>query len=532
MQLAVSAAKPGPGSQPDPTRPIVVAEAGPARRRFEAAFDAFRRLFPPALCYAKIVPVDEVITLTLFHREDDHLRRLMLDDAQAARLDRLWDELHFVSQDALTLVDAFDQILEYASQDADPKVFEPLRKPIHDRAAAFRKALVDAEPQQLDAVLAFAAQAYRRPLRPGEADELRVLYRKLRSEELPHDEALAARARPRAGRRRRSSTGSRRPGPGPTAAPVSDWELASRLSYFLWSSTPDDELRELAASGRLRDPDVLAAQARRMLRDDRVRRLATEFACQWLHVHDFDTLDEKSERHFPTFARPPRRDVRGDDPLLHRSLPARPARSSTFLDADHTFLNEPLARALRHPRRHGRRVAAGRRGQGVRPRRHPRRCRRPWPSSRAPRAPARSCGATGSPRSCSARSCPKPPKDVPQLPDDEAATGGLTVRQLVEKHTQRRRSAPAATAGSTRSASRSKATTPSAARATRTWATARSTPDAEAAGRHDVRGPRRPADVPAHEAPRGRSPASSAASCSATRWAAACSSPTSRCSTR
>ncbi len=120
----------------------------PDRRgeRFEAAFDSFRQLFPPALCYAKIVPVDEVITLTLFYREDDHLRRLMLDDAQAAQLDRLWDELRFVSQDALTLVDAFQQLLEYASQDADPKVFEPLRQPILDRAAAFRQALVDAEP--------------------------------------------------------------------------------------------------------------------------------------------------------------------------------------------------------------------------------------------------------------------------------------------------------------------------------------------------------------------------------------------------
>ena len=52
------------------------------------------------------MPVDEVVTLTLFYREDDQLARLMLDDAQQAQLDRLWDELHYVSQDALTLVDA------------------------------------------------------------------------------------------------------------------------------------------------------------------------------------------------------------------------------------------------------------------------------------------------------------------------------------------------------------------------------------------------------------------------------------------
>ena len=54
--------------------------------------------------------------------------------------------------------------MEYATQDADPKLFEPLRKPIHERAAAFRKRLVDTEPRQLDALLDFAAQAYRRPL--------------------------------------------------------------------------------------------------------------------------------------------------------------------------------------------------------------------------------------------------------------------------------------------------------------------------------------------------------------------------------
>jgi hypothetical protein len=62
--------------------------------------------------------------------------------------------------------------------------------------------------------------------------------------------------------------------------PVNDWELATRLSYFLWSSMPDEELRRLAAEGKLRNPDVLAAQARRMLKDEKIRRFATEFGCQ------------------------------------------------------------------------------------------------------------------------------------------------------------------------------------------------------------------------------------------------------------
>ncbi len=65
---------------------------------------------------------------------------------RSARLDRLWDELHFISRDALTLVDAFAQLMEYASQDGDPKVFEPLRQPINERAEAFRRRLVEVEP--------------------------------------------------------------------------------------------------------------------------------------------------------------------------------------------------------------------------------------------------------------------------------------------------------------------------------------------------------------------------------------------------
>src|SRR4030095_7206135 len=97
--------------------PILVNEGSRTHKRIEAGFDEFRRWFPAALCYVKIVPVDEVVTLTLFYREDHHLARLILDDQQRITLDRLWDELHYVSYDALTLVDAFEQIWQYATQD-------------------------------------------------------------------------------------------------------------------------------------------------------------------------------------------------------------------------------------------------------------------------------------------------------------------------------------------------------------------------------------------------------------------------------
>ncbi|MEX0586940.1 MAG: DUF1592 domain-containing protein, partial [Pirellulales bacterium] len=344
VQVFVSATKPPPQAGLQPDLPILVSDDSSARRRIETALDSFRQIFPVALCYVQIVPVDEVVTLTLFHREDDQLRRLMLDEQQAAQLDRMWSELHFVSHDALTLVDAYAQLIEYTTQDRPDLTvaFQALREPIQNRAAAFRRALVDAEPRQLDSVLAFAARAYRRPLAASETAELQVLYRRLRKQELQHEDALRLVVA-------RVLTAPaflykvEQPGPGTGSAPVSDFELASRLSYFLWSSLPDDELRAVAAAGRLREPEVLAAQTRRMLHDPRVRRLATEFACQWLHLYDFAELDEKSERHFPTFVAL-RAAMHEESIQFFVDLFQRNGSAWEILDADHTFLNEALAK--------------------------------------------------------------------------------------------------------------------------------------------------------------------------------------------
>ncbi len=133
--------------------------------------------------------MDEVVTLTLLYREDDQLVRLMLDEAQHAELDRLWAQLHFESQDALTLVDAFAQLMEFATQDADPKVFEPMRGPINERAAAFRQLLVDTQPAHVRALLDLAGRAFRRPLTPKESRELAAFYGSLREQEIPHEDA-------------------------------------------------------------------------------------------------------------------------------------------------------------------------------------------------------------------------------------------------------------------------------------------------------------------------------------------------------
>lgn len=417
--------------------PILVNEASATRRRIERGLDEYRQLFPAALCYTKIVPVDEVVTLTLLYREDEHLVRLMLGDAQRARLDRLWDELHYISQDSLMLVDALEQLIQYATQDADPKVFTPLRQPFSDRAAAFRQRLVDTEPAHLNALVAFAAKAYRRPLNAGEEQELRGLYSRLRQQELPHDDAFRltlARVFVSPPFLYRLETAP----PGEKPGPVSDWELATRLSYFLWSSPPDDELRAAAAAGKLRDPDILAAQARRMLQDARTRRLATEFTCQWLHIYDFAALDEKSDRHFPTFKQL-RGDMQEESILLFADLFQNDGSILSLLDADHTFLNENLAKHYGIPGVTG---PEWRHVGGIRA--HSRGGILGLSSTLAKQSGASRTSPILRGNWISevllGEKLPRPPKDVPLLPDEEAADG-LTVRELVQRHTSDERCA-------------------------------------------------------------------------------------------
>lgn len=321
--------------------PILASDNSAARRRLLQQFDEFRNLFPAALCYTRIVPVDEVVTLTLYYREDDHLKRLMLSDAEVLELDRLWDEMHFISQDALALVDAYEQLWQFATQDADPSAFTPMREGIMQRAEHFRQVMKDAEPVHVQAVLDIAGRAWRRPLSDAEKNQLTALYQRLRSQELSHETAvrlLLARVFVTPAFLYR--TEQARPGQNPTT--ISNAELASRLSYFLWSSMPDSELRTAAEQGLLNDPDVLVSQTRRMLKHPRIRRMAIEFGCQWLHIRDFDQLDEKSEQHFPEF-RELRKDMYEESILFFEDFLREDRSILNLLDADYTFVNGRLA---------------------------------------------------------------------------------------------------------------------------------------------------------------------------------------------
>jgi len=410
--------------------PILVNDGSAARKRIEAGFDDFRQVFPAALCYSKIVPVDEVVTLILFYRQDDQLSRLMLNDAEKAKLDKLWSEMHFVAQDALTLVDAFEQIWQFSTQDGDPKVLEPLREPIKKGAADFQQLLVNTQPRHIDALVKLADRAYRRPLTEAEGTELRTFYRKLREQELSHEEAIKltiARILVAPAFLYRAE----KPVAGKDSGPVSDFELANRLSYFLWSSMPDDELRATAAAGTLHNPEVLSAQTKRMLRDPRMRRMATEFGCSWLHIHGFDELGEKSDRHFPTFVA-----LRGamyeESIRFFENFFENDESVLNILDADYTFLNDALAKHYGIPNVNG---AEWRRVDGVK------KFARGGILGQATTLAKQSGASRTSPilrgnwvaEALLGDKLPRPPKDVPQLPEE--AVEKMTVRQMIEKHT-------------------------------------------------------------------------------------------------
>jgi hypothetical protein len=125
--------------------------------------------------------------------------------------------------------------------------------------------------------------------------------------------------------------------------PITQHQLAARLSYFLWSSMPDAALRRAADMGTLRDPGVLAAQVRRMLRDPRSQALAEQFGGQWLQFRALESTTRNRER-FPDFEDYLRQSMRRETELFVAHIVREDRSILDFLDARYSFLNERLAR--------------------------------------------------------------------------------------------------------------------------------------------------------------------------------------------
>jgi hypothetical protein len=128
-----------------------------------------------------------------------------------------------------------------------------------------------------------------------------------------------------------------------TGAPVSDFELASRLSYFLWSSMPDDALLQAAEQKTLRDPAVLTAQVARMLKDPKSQALVDGFGGQWLQFRALESVTPDKER-FPTFDNNLRLSMRKETELFVEAMVREDRSLLDLIDGPYSFLNERLAR--------------------------------------------------------------------------------------------------------------------------------------------------------------------------------------------
>ncbi|MEE2636787.1 MAG: DUF1592 domain-containing protein [Acidobacteriota bacterium] len=150
-------------------------------------------------------------------------------------------------------------------------------------------------------------------------------------------------------------------GDGPPDQPyfITDLELASRLSFFLWSSIPDDRLIQAAAAGTLRDPEILETEVRRMLTDDRAESLVSNFAAQWLYLRNLPAVSPDFVA-FPDFDETLRRAMRRETELFFESIVREDRGALDLLTASYTFVNERLAKHYGMPGVYGshfRRVA-------------------------------------------------------------------------------------------------------------------------------------------------------------------------------
>jgi len=216
--------------------------------------------------------------------------------------------------------------------------------------------------------------------------------------------------------------------------PLSDYALASRLSYFLWSSMPDAELLAHAAAGDLNRPEVLAAQARRMLKDSRIQNFAREFGGHWLDFRRFEEHNAVDRERFPAFNSELRKAM-FEEPIRFLVDLVREDRSVlNCLYADYTFANAPLAKHYGFPD-----VPPA--GEWVRVERASK-FQRGGLLSMSVFLTANSPGLRTSPvkrgywvvRRVLGERIPPPPAVVPELPNDEKTLGDLTLREALAKH--------------------------------------------------------------------------------------------------
>jgi hypothetical protein len=370
------------------------------RGRYEASFARFASIFPDVFYVSergRYFPDDSddkgrflsagYHNTMGYFRDDTPLMELILDEKGQKELNRLWDEFDFIADytsrtfvqyyynqsgevlgkgaesgsprpeghevtDSEVIFRLRDAYLAKAAanENNDPIAAEAIRthfQRVNDTLRALENERADAEPLHLQALLKFAARAYRRPLSKAESDDILAYYHQLREKGgLSHEDAIrdsVVRVLMSPDFCYRFDLRSTAPGTG-SVSPLTGSQLASRLSYFLWSSMPDKELLAHAASGDLGRPDVLLAQTRRMLKDDRASGLATEFGGNWLDFRRFESINSVDRERFPNFDAN-LREAMFQEPLRLLEDAIRSDRSVLdLIYGDYTFVNPSLAK--------------------------------------------------------------------------------------------------------------------------------------------------------------------------------------------
>ena len=298
---------------------------------------------------------DEWVGRIKYLRDDRFIYNYILDDAARVKVDHAWYDL-------LSSFEYFDNYLDMLSKHfkVDLKVKrmselgEPqlaslpaeLRKylaPVRTHYEAVERAERAARPGHLEDCLRFASRAWRRPLTEPETTSLRAFYVKaITSDKMEHSQAI----RTLLTRILISPAFLYRLETAPVTAvqPLSSWEMASRLSYLVWSSAPDAELRRAAAAGELSNTLEIRRQVKRMMADEKARRFATEFFGQWLGFYRFDQHKGVDTARFPEFTQEVKAGMYDEAISFFDHIVRKDRPVAEILTADYTFLNKPLAK--------------------------------------------------------------------------------------------------------------------------------------------------------------------------------------------
>ncbi len=346
-----------------------------------------------------------------YYRDDTALMQLILEKKGQDQLNRLWHEFDFVADqtertwvqyffnqsgevdgningplstesgskrpvghevtDQFVILQMRDKYLARWAMDKEhndsiaPRAFKWHFGLINATLRNLEKEHVAAEPKHLAALVEFAEHAYRRPLTAKERADLLGYYQMLRTKnQISHEDAVrdtivSVLMSPdflyrfdlngQTAQKPALTAASLKTGKAFESEPLSDYSLASRLSYFLWASMPDAELLKHAAAGDLHKPQVLLAEAHRMLKDPKVSGLATEFTGNWLVFRQFETNNSVDRMRFPTFD-DNLREAMFQEPIHFMQDNIQNDRSVLdVLYANYTFVNPPLAKHYSMP---------------------------------------------------------------------------------------------------------------------------------------------------------------------------------------